>query len=169
VKRLSSKLTYANVIATVALFLVLAGGSAYAASQFGKETIGSRAIKKESIGPGKLTPAAKAAMQGAAGPKGATGATGPAGPQGPGGAAGATKVDVQYGAEANGSFAHCPAGQTAVGGGGEAPAGFLFVSEPLTGNQLTPPGGKPDGWFAKGEDEVGNQEPVIAYVLCASP
>jgi hypothetical protein len=169
-KRLRSKLTYANVIATLALFFVLAGGTAFAASQFGKETIAGRAIKKESIGPAKLTKAAKAALEGPAGSKGATGAAGPAGPQGPPGppgAAGATKVDVQYGAEANGSFAHCPAGQVAVGGGGESeePGGALFVSEPLTGNQLTPAGGRPDGWFAKGEQGAE----AIAYVLCASP
>jgi hypothetical protein len=170
-KLLRSKLTYANVIATLALFFVIAGGSAFAASQFGKETIAGRAIKKESIGPAKLTKAAKTTLTGPAGPKGATGApgaTGPAGAQGPPGAAGATKIDVQYGAEADGSFAHCPAGQVAVGGGGEATEAnsLLFVSEPLTGNQLTPPGGRPDGWFAKGE---GGGEMTIAYVLCASP
>jgi hypothetical protein len=90
-KRLCSKFTYANVIATLALFLVLAGGSAFAASQFGKETIGGRSIKKESIGPAKLNKAAKAALTGPAGPagakgaNGATGATGPAGPAGPAG------------------------------------------------------------------------------------
>ncbi|MBN9621704.1 MAG: hypothetical protein J0H06_01945, partial [Actinobacteria bacterium] len=58
--RIRKHLTYANVIATLALVLVVGGGSASAASQYGKETIGSRAIKKESIGPGKLTKAAKA-------------------------------------------------------------------------------------------------------------
>jgi hypothetical protein len=82
------RLSYANVIATLALILAVGGGTAIAASQFGKETIGSRALKKESIGPGKLNPAAKAALQGPAGAKGAIGATGPAGPSGPGGPAG---------------------------------------------------------------------------------
>jgi hypothetical protein len=66
-KRLGSKLTYSNVISTICLFLLVGGGSAIAASQFGKETIGSRAIKKESIGPAKLTPAAKAALVGPTG------------------------------------------------------------------------------------------------------
>jgi hypothetical protein len=164
--RLPSKLTYANVVASLALFVALAGGTAFAASQFEKESIPPKAFKKESIGPGKLTKAAKAALTGAVGPKGATG---PQGPQGPAGAAGATKIDVQYGAEGDGSFAHCPAGQVAVGGGGEAKEGFLFVSQPLTGNSLTPAGGKPDGWFVKAEEELGNHGPVIAYVLCASP
>jgi hypothetical protein len=83
--RITSRLTYANVIATLALFLVLAGGTAFAASQFGKETIGGRALKKESIGPAKLSKAAKKTLQGPAGPKGATGATGATGSQGPAG------------------------------------------------------------------------------------
>jgi hypothetical protein len=86
--RLSNKLTYANVVASIALFIALAGGTAFAASQFEKESIPTRAFKKESIGPGKLTKAAKAALQGPAGPKGANGAAGPAGPAGPAGAAG---------------------------------------------------------------------------------
>ncbi|HEY1854665.1 MAG TPA: hypothetical protein VGG40_08760 [Solirubrobacterales bacterium] len=165
-KRLRCKLTYANVISTMALFLVLAGGTAFAASQFEKESVGTNALKKEAVTPIKLSKKAKATLTGA---KGATGATGPQGPQGSAGAPGATKIDVQYGAEANGSFAHCPAGQVAVGGGGEAVEGFLYVSEPVTGEELTSPGGKPDGWFAKAEEAGGPQTDAIAYVLCASP
>jgi hypothetical protein len=168
-KRLPSKLTYANVISTVALFLVLAGGTAFAASQFEKESVGTNALKKEAVTPTKLSKKAKSTLTGPAGPKGATGAQGLQGPQGPAGAAGATKIDVQYGPEANGSFAHCPAGQVAVGGGGEAVEGFLYVSQPLTGDQLTPAGGRPDGWFAKAEEPGGPLTPAIAYVLCASP
>jgi hypothetical protein len=68
---------------------------AYATSQFGKETIGSRAIKKESIGPGKLTKAAKAALVGPAGPRGATGAPGSPGVPGtPGSALAYARVDA---------------------------------------------------------------------------
>lgn len=85
--RIRQRLTYANVISTLALILVVGGGSAVAASQFAKESIPSKAIKKESIGPGKLTKAAKDALVGPAGPKGATGPAGPQGPQGPAGTA----------------------------------------------------------------------------------
>lgn len=92
--RIRKHLTYANVIATLALVLVVGGGSALAASQIAKESIGSRAIKKESIGPGKLTKAAKAALEG---PKGATGATGPAGPTGPQGPQGPAGTARAYG------------------------------------------------------------------------
>ncbi len=168
--RVRRKITYANVTASLALFLVLAGGSAFAASQFGKETIGTRALKKEAITPAKLSSKAKATLTGPTGAKGATGAQGPQGPQGPSGAAGATKIDVQVGPEEFGSFAHCPAGQVAVGGGGEAVVGFLFVSEPVVGDNAATAGQTPNGWFAKAE-EADELTPGVAraYVLCASP
>ena len=105
--RIRKRITYANVISTLALVLVVGGGSAIAASQFGKETIGSNALKKESIGPGKLNKAAKAALVGPAGPRGvtgatgATGATGPAGSQGPQGPQGPAGTARAYGETAD--------------------------------------------------------------------
>jgi hypothetical protein len=101
--RIRQKLSYANVISTICLFLLVGGGTAFAASQIAKESIGAKAIKKESIGPGKLTKAAKAALEGTAGPKGATG---PAGPQGPAGPAGSARA---YGVTVNGEGAVDPA------------------------------------------------------------
>jgi len=83
--RLRRRLTYANVISTLALVLVVGGGSAIAASQFGRESIPSSALKKESIGPGKLNKAAKATLVGAPGPAGPAGPAGLPGPQGPAG------------------------------------------------------------------------------------
>jgi hypothetical protein len=53
-KRLSGKLTYANVISTLCLFLLLGGGTAFAASQLGKNSVGSKQIKNGAIGTGKL-------------------------------------------------------------------------------------------------------------------
>ena len=102
-KRLKGKLTYANVMATVAVFLVVGGGTAFAASQMlPKNSVGTKQIKNAAVTPAKLSPAAKAGMTGPAGPKGATGpagakgatgargATGPTGPTGAKGATGAT-------------------------------------------------------------------------------
>ena len=43
-KRLRARLTYANVIATLALFLALGGGAAYAAS-LGKNSVGTKQLK----------------------------------------------------------------------------------------------------------------------------
>lgn len=82
-KRLRSKLTYANVMATIAVFLVLAGGTAFAATQMlPKNSVGSKQIKKGAVSPAKLSQAAKSTLTGPAGPRGATGATGARGPQG---------------------------------------------------------------------------------------
>jgi hypothetical protein len=88
-KRLSGKLTYANVVATLALFLVLAGGTAFAAKQMlPNNSVGTTQIKKGAVTPAKLSKASEAALTGAPGPKGDTGPagqkgdTGPAGPQG---------------------------------------------------------------------------------------
>jgi hypothetical protein len=170
-KRISRKLTYSNVISTICLVLLVGGGTAYAASHLGKESVGTRQLKKEAVTPAKLSAASKAALTG---PKGATGATGTQGPQGtPGapGAAGATKVQVVVGPEGEGSFAHCPAGTVAVGGGGEATEEefFLFTSEPLVGNTAATAGQTANGWFAKSESAAGAIGQTIAYALCASP
>jgi hypothetical protein len=52
-KTLRSKLTYANVISTVALFLVISGGAAYAAS-LGKNSVGTKQIKNGAVTGNKI-------------------------------------------------------------------------------------------------------------------
>ncbi len=53
-KRLTDRLTYANVISTLALFLVLSGGAAYAAS-LGKNSVGTKQLKKNSVTAAKIS------------------------------------------------------------------------------------------------------------------
>jgi hypothetical protein len=48
-RRLRGKLTYANVISTLCLFLLLGGGAAFAASHLGKNSVGSKQLKKNSV------------------------------------------------------------------------------------------------------------------------
>jgi hypothetical protein len=82
-----TKLTYANVMATVAVFLVLAGGTAFAASQMlPKNSVGARQLRKGAVTLAKLAPKARATLTG---PRGATGARGPQGQTGPIGSQGA--------------------------------------------------------------------------------
>jgi hypothetical protein len=82
-KRLRGKLTYSNVMVTVLAFVVLAGGTAYAASEIlPKNSVGSKQIKKGAVGPTKLSKAAKKTLTGPPGAAGAKGATGPQGPKG---------------------------------------------------------------------------------------
>jgi hypothetical protein len=83
--RLRGWLSYANVISTLCLVLLLGGGTAYAAAQLAKESVGTKQLKKGAVTPAKLSSAATAALtgpQGAGGPQGAAGPQGPAGPQG---------------------------------------------------------------------------------------
>jgi len=54
VQRIRKRLTYANVISSLALFLVVAGGSAFAASQLGKNTVGSKQLKKNAVTAAKI-------------------------------------------------------------------------------------------------------------------
>lgn len=50
-----SRLSYANVIATIALFGVLAGGGAYAASKIGPNEIANNAVRAKHIKSGAVT------------------------------------------------------------------------------------------------------------------
>jgi len=52
-KRFKLRLSYANVISTLALFLALAGGAAFAAS-LGKNSVGSKQLKKNAVVTAKI-------------------------------------------------------------------------------------------------------------------
>jgi hypothetical protein len=47
--KLRERLSYANVVATLALFIAIAGSSAFAASQLGKNTVGPKQLKKNAV------------------------------------------------------------------------------------------------------------------------
>jgi len=157
-KRARSKLTYANVMATVAVFLVLAGGTAFAGKVglLPGNSVGTRQIKAGAVTPAKLSAAAKSALsgpQGAQGPKGDRGPEGSQGPKGdqgprgmPGepGAPGATDVVTRYGevrvlpsGAASGSYAACGSDETVVGGG------WAFGSDPPVGTNYQLDGDRP--------------------------
>jgi hypothetical protein len=85
VKQIHKRLTYANVMSSIAVFLVLGGGAAIAAGGLGKNTVGSKQLKKNAVTAvkvkdGSLLGADFAPGQLPAGEKGPVGATGPAGP-----------------------------------------------------------------------------------------
>jgi hypothetical protein len=94
--KIGRRLTYANVIGTIALFLAL-GGGAYAALKLPKNSVGSAQIKKDAVNSskvknGSLLAGDFKAGQLPAGPQGAQGAQGPKGEQGAQGAQGSQGV-----------------------------------------------------------------------------
>src|ERR1700742_2055730 len=80
-------LTYANVAATLALFLAL-GGAAYAATQLPKNSVGTKQLKKGAVTAAKINVKTRNALRGATGPAGPQGKTGKTGKTGAKGATG---------------------------------------------------------------------------------
>ena len=92
--KLRSHLTYANVMATIAVFVAL-GGGAYAAIKLPANSVGTKQIKKKAVTPAKVAPATTRLFKGQKGDpgsKGDTGATGQSGTNGQQGASGASLV-----------------------------------------------------------------------------
>lgn len=88
------RLTYANVMSTIAVFLAL-GGISWAAATLPRNSVGTAQLKASAVTGakvrnGSLTAADLKRGTLAAGPQGAAGSQGPAGPQGPAGAKGDT-------------------------------------------------------------------------------
>lgn len=115
---LRKRLTYANVMATLALFLAL-GGTSYAVTALPKNSVGTQQLKKNAVTgvkvkDGSLSSADFAAGTllkgdtGATGANGATGATGPQGETGVAGPAGAQYSSVDGDSQTN------PIGSNAV-------------------------------------------------------
>lgn len=162
--RIRSKLTYANVISTLCLVLVLGGGTAYAASQLEKESVGTKQLAKEAVNLAKIKKGAKEKLQGQTGPAGAKGATGAQGIPGPAGANGATKIKL---IQANGTgtaSAQCHPGEHITGGGAlDNGAGVLAKSYPNTALGAEEPS---NGWTAESSNGADS---ITVRILCASP
>ena len=48
-KSIRRHLTYANVMSTIAVFLLLGGGAAIAAGKLGKNSVGTKQLKKNAV------------------------------------------------------------------------------------------------------------------------
>lgn len=77
------KITYANVMATIAVFVAL-GGTGYAATKLPRNSVGSEQVRNQSLKQEDLAPGV---IQGARGPRGPEGGPGAQGAQGPPGVA----------------------------------------------------------------------------------
>lgn len=139
----TSRLSYSNVVATLALFIAL-GGVGYAAATLPENSVGAPQLKKNAVTGSKVRNSSLTGSdiknksltaadfigsvqgpQGPAGPAGNTGAKGDAGAKGDTGPAGATNVVARrksLGALPAGQFTNdfalCQPGERATGGGG---------------------------------------------------
>ncbi len=179
-----SRLSYANVIASIALFVAL-GGSSYAALHLPKGSVGPKQLQKNSVSSKKVKPgsllksdlkkSALKSLQGAQGPQGAEG------PQGVPGPSGATKVIVRVGAfklivpdENENETVDCLPGEVATGGGLEVTNGSTSDMMARTSMPEFDGAHKPTGWYVdarnldSNDDDLGNVS-VRAYAICASP
>ena len=187
-RTLRSRLTYANTVASIALFVAL-GGGAYAATKLPAGSVGAKQIRANAVTSAHVKnrsllaedfklgqlPAGSAGAPGPAGPAGAPGATGATGPPGPPGTSGpavppAFVVHAAGPSAGNLSFSlatctdHSPEHATGGGGGGgtvidSAP----WIFDPHNGNRVALDGEVANAWgvtLATGS--------AHAYVICTS-
>ena len=124
-------MTFSNAVACLALFVAL-GGTGYAVTQLGKNSVGRQHLKKNSVVSAKVKnaslrakdfkkgslpagPIGPAGPQGAAGPPGAAGAEGPQGAPGAPGAEGVPGPQGADGARGPSAFEPIPGGTTVMG------------------------------------------------------
>lgn len=89
-KQIRKRLTYANVMSTIAVFLLLGGATAFAATHLPKNSVGPKQIRKNAVNSAKVKNHSLRAVdfkkgqlpQGPQGPQGEKGDTGPQGPKG---------------------------------------------------------------------------------------
>lgn len=96
-KQIRKRLTYANVMSSIAVFLVL-GGAAFAAIKLPKNSVGAKQLKNNAVTSAKVKDGSLLGSDFAAGqlPAGTQGPEGPKGPKGPEGEAGAPGTALGY-------------------------------------------------------------------------
>jgi len=176
-KQIGKRVTYANVMSTIAVFLVIGGGAAFAASKLPKNSVGGKQLKTNAVTSPKVKDHSLLAKDFKAGqlPKGSVGAQGPAGPQGPAGSDAFGELVYKEGAEVNianntqGAVSvDCDAGYHVVGGGilssSESPGEDVNSSYPSRRGSLQPGN---DGWAGFVDNTTGSTEAALAFAICA--
>jgi hypothetical protein len=115
-------LSYANVVASLALFLAL-GGAAFAATQLPRNSVGTGQLKPEAVTAGKIAKKTRNQLSGSTGPAGATGPQGKTGKQGVKGATGARGATGAAGAKGD-------TGPRGLPGESAGPALEVFLAAP---------------------------------------
>jgi|tagenome__1003787_1003787.scaffolds.fasta_scaffold20824716_1 hypothetical protein len=177
-QRLRNRITYANVVGTLALFMAL-GGTSYAAvtitgRNIKDNTVTSADIKNRSLQAvdfklGQLP----AGRQGLPGPRGPVGPTGAPGPQGPAGTAANVRIVTADGAAVAVAPAtanvvasvNCPPGMFAVGGGGFTLNGNAVLTDSFQDSAAPAPA---TAWTVVYRNDTAAADTVNATVTCAA-
>ena len=169
--------------ATIALFVAL-GGSAYAATQLPKNSVGTKQIKQAAVTPAKLNAGAKAALEGPRGEKGEPGKQGEPGKPGEPGVNPLENVEIVYGSEQTlvsgmgstvTSNAVCGEGQVAVGGWWQVtfniapPSTFGVLTNHSIGESNGEGGETPVGWTTQINRNGASEFKYQAAAICAGP
>ncbi len=176
-KRIRKSFTYANVMSTIAVFLLIGGGAAFAASKLPKNSVGGKQLKNNAITSPKVKDHSLLAKDFKAGqlPKGSAGAQGPAGPQGPAGSDAfgelvykeGEPVEISNG-EQEGVSVDCDPGYHVVGGGifstSSIPGEDLNSSYPSERGSLEVGN---DGWAGFVDNTTGSTKFAQAFAICA--
>jgi len=194
---ITSRLSYANIIASLALFIAL-GGVSWAAASLPRASVGNPQLKANAVStekvrngsllaadfkPGQLPPGPRglAGTQGIPGPKGDPGPRGDTGPKADPGAPGATNVVVRTQvADVNAAGGRalfqvlCAPGERAVGGGASTTdsltAAELQQSFPVGDNGVRLGEGQtPTGWQTLVKNDSASTTSATGYAVCARP
>lgn len=157
-KRFLPRPTYANVVSTLCLFLLLGGASAFAATKLAKNSVGTKQIKKNAVVTAKIKNAAvtnsKLADNAVTSGKIADG-------QVRAGDLGTiltvqNTVQIAAGAEGTADVA-CPAGSIMLSGGGYWTTGSNNLRTTLM---------QGNGWRVEGKNTLGVSAPLTVQAYC---
>jgi hypothetical protein len=173
------RVTLKVLVGMMAALLLAGGVGATAATLITGEQIKDGTITGKDVKNKSLTAKDfRGSVQGLAGPQGRTGAQGPTGPQGPGGPqgpagrSGIASVETVHGADVPVTLGQsaveatvlCPAGETAVGGGGVAGDGDAVLTDSYPISQASP---SRSGWLVIARNLGGYADTVHATAVCA--
>ena len=182
--RITRHLSFANAIASLALFVAL-GGTSYAAVNLPANSVGAKQIKTRAVSLRKISPAARSALKGqkgdpgAQGPKGDPGAQGakgdkgepgPPGPEGQKGDPGPTNLRVvtTQATLAPGATAFpkadCAPGEKVTGGGIDPSNENVRILL----NTVHTNAGTLVGWAGGFVNRSAQTQPVLVQAICAS-